>query len=144
MRFAYAHLCDFFTLTHDAKPIFLGVFDYYMVRPAAERKSWEPVDLAPSYLVTCLGLGQADPETFVVRIRLVNGDGAEVWVRDVPCQTRRSAPGLEHKHHTYIHLLGFRVPDFGDYRWEFYVDGQRIGELETAVLELQPAGGTPS
>lgn len=137
MDLRYAHLCDFFTQGQNGKLIFVGVFDIVY------RRSTEgSVPLPPCWLLAAIDADFAEGSDHFVELRVVNEDGQEVMARTtLVSQFQSLGPGRPIRAVVGIHFPNFALPDVGDFHFEYFVDGQLVGEMPLyAVEQLLPEG----
>lgn len=139
MRLKYAHLCDYITSVQGEKPALIGVWEVFTF--LGERKEWEPLAIPHAFLLVSLGCSAADPEKFTFEYRLVNEDGKTCGSWETPNVSIPAAgtePGLERSGFAWLELMNVTVPATGDYVWEFYADGARLGQIEMQARHKPP------
>lgn len=141
MRLKYAHLCDYITSVQGGKPAMIGVWDMFAFMGA--RNEWEPLAIPHAFLIVSLACSAADPDLFTFEYRLVNDDGKTCgsWTTaNVSIATEPGAePGLERTGFAWLELVNITVPAPGDYVWEFYADGVRLGQIEMGARHKPPS-----
>jgi hypothetical protein len=132
MRMRYGMLADYHTPGHRGKQVIVGIWDtVFVVNPA------EKVMLPHCYLVARLDAGAIEGSEHLIEIRLVDGDGSPV-IQDppkVPIKLRARGPDYPLGGTLAIELAGIELPGLGDYQFEFYKEGECVGQVDFYVVQ---------
>jgi len=138
MNLKFAHLADYAAPDARGKLTIVGSFD--IVFDALKKR---PIPFPPCYLVASFAASLSEGTDHEFEIRFVDADEAPVTesIRG-KMQMRPFGPGYPLRANV---VLGFgpealSVPELGDYRFVFLVDGTPVGDLAVSVLELPPKG----
>jgi uncharacterized protein DUF6941 len=137
MHLKFAHLADYAAPDSRGKLTIVGSFDIVF-----DAMKTRPIPFPPCYLVASFAASLSEGTDHEFEIRFVDAD--EHAVRESfrgSMHLRPFGPGYPLRANV---VLGFgpealTVPELGDYRFVFLVDGAPIGDLAVSVIEPPPA-----
>lgn len=132
----YAHLADFVTQDQANKLIVVGIFSHIN-----DNMRVRPIPWPGGVLVASLTASIADGSDHEIEVRLVDGNGQPVGpATRVPVRFVTNGAGYRMRAGLLLRLMpgAIHVPDVGDYDFEFWWGGTRLGTLSIVVQEPLP------
>lgn len=133
MELRFAHIADFVSIDANGKLTIVGAFD--IVWHSAGTR---PILFPPFYLVAAVEASIAEGADHEIEILLVDDD-EKIHGRAIKGQLPLRSQGPGHLARGNL-VIGFgsgvvSVPDYGDYYFQFRVDGVKLGQVRVSVLE---------
>lgn len=122
-----AALCDHALVGQDGKVSLLGIFRNISV-------SGLPAQHPRMFLVAILGL---DTGAHSVVVRLLRPDGQQA-MPNPPEISVHATPGQDVN--VIVELNNMNFTSYGMHRFQLSVDGEAIGDLPVAIVQMQPPG----
>jgi hypothetical protein len=136
MEFHFGHLADYAGPGQHNKLTIVGIFDVAYDHDPSVR----PIPLPQAFLVAAIDASVAHGSVHSVEIRFTDIDnepvGPTIELVDVPFQAR--GPGRPLRAQLIAQLQGLSVPDVGDYEFQIWVDGERVGDIPLYVVPNPP------
>ena len=133
MELRFAHLADFASMM--GKLVIVGIFDLVYDRGA------RPIKLPQMYLVAAIDASIASGDKHRVEIRFTTADsqpaGDTVELQETVFQAR--GPGQLRRANIIMVVNGLHVPDVGDYEFQIWVDGAKLGDVPFSVVSTPAA-----
>lgn len=132
MELRFAHIADFASVDASGKLTIVGAFDIVW-----DNTGTRPISFPPFYLVAAFEASVAEGAEHDIEIRLVDDDEvAHAGVINGKLQMRSQGVGNPARGNL---MIGFgpgivRVPELGDYYFQFRVDGTMLGAIRVSAL----------
>jgi hypothetical protein len=136
MRLKFAHLADFATVDVNKKPCVMGIFDKVLINPA-QILPGEKIGLPHFYLLACIVGTAIEAGLHKVVFRIMTPDGQEGMKIEFDQVPFTNNPGEGCISHISQLIPGLQVPETGDYAFEVWAAGSRIGEVPFSVVEYK-------
>lgn len=139
MKIRYCMLADFASNDASGKHTIVGVFDVVLDTLGAR-----PIPLPPCYLVAALQCHVAEGSEHELEIRLRHDAGSKTGVLNaikMHLTLQTAGPGQPMRGALNLFIPQIKVPDLGDYAFEFIVDGKAIDRVPFKVIApAKPTG----
>lgn len=139
-RLKLGTLCDFAQIGQMGKLTIVGIFDCININPQLRQPEGHFI-LPPFYVTGVIAAPQAMAGKHDISVGLLDDDANSLGNIDMQGVPFLPADRNHELQWYFIHgFFGMKLPDYGDYTFEFRVDGQRVGDFS---FHVEPTPTTP-